>query len=141
MLKRYAIWNRQDDIYTPGVNKELKGLTYSTAAGTARYSAAEWLEIHPVPPTATVVCAAGDYNGAFFSTVGQMVAIYASRGVDFSACSTDTEKLEAIEAWEDAQNAPADPTESSPEERIAAALELANVMNMPTVNDDDPDAE
>ena len=30
---------------------------------------------------------------------------------------------------------------NTPEERIAAALELSNVMNMPTVNDDDPDAE
>lgn len=34
-----------------------------------------------------------------------------------------------------------DQTESTPEERIAAALELANVINLPDINSDDPDAE
>lgn len=65
-----------------------------------------------------------------------------SLGVDRTGM-TDAEAVEAVaEAWYQAElDAEGDPTESSAEERIAAALELANVMNMPTVNEDDPDAE
>lgn len=84
-----------------------------------------------------VICSAGEINGGFFGTLGQMVAMCESQGVDFSAATTDEEKLEMIEAWEDAQNV--QDTTPSAEERIAAALELQNVMNMPVVNDEDPD--
>lgn len=128
MAKRYAIWDKQSPIITP-IGEVL--------------TAAQWVERYPVAgvPSITVVCAAGETNGGFFGTLGQMVQMYEAQGADFSAASTDEEKLEVIEAFEDARNDPGDLTESAPEERIAAALELANVMNMPVVNEDDPDAE
>ena len=139
MATKYAIWNRQGEIYTPGTDPKLKGFTYSTAAGTSRFTAEEWLTLHPAPPSAVIVCAAGDYNGGFFGTLGQMVQVYTAAGADFSEAVTDEDKLDVIEAFE--ATAGGDPTESTPEERIAAALELNNVLQMPTVNDDDPDAE
>lgn len=128
MLKRYAIWDKVSPIITP-IGEVL--------------SPEQWVDRYPVAavPSITVVCAAGETNGGFFGTLGQMVQMYEAQGADFSEATTDEEKLEVIEAWEDAMNDPGDITESSPEERIAAALELANVMNMPVVNDDDPDAE
>ena len=89
----------------------------------------------------TVICAAGEINGGFFGTLGQLVQRYESLGADFSEAETDAEKLAVIEAFEDELNDPGDLTESTPEERIAAALELANLMNMPEVNSDDPEEE
>lgn len=139
MATKYAIWNKRDEVYTPGTDKNLQGFTYSTAAGTSRFTAAEWLSIHPAPPSAVIVCAAGDYNGGFFGTLGQMVQVYTAAGADFSGAVTDEDKLDVIEAFETTMGG--DPDESTPEERIAAALELSNVLQMPTVNDDDPDVE
>lgn len=128
MLTRYAIWDKQSPVITP-IGEVL--------------TAEEWIGRYPVAgvPSVTVVCAAGEINGGFFGTLGQMVQMYEAQGADFSEAVTDEEKLEVIEAFEDAMNDPGDLTESTPEERIAAALELSNVMNMPVVNDDDPDAE
>ena len=87
----------------------------------------------------TIVGGVAPMNGAFFGVLAQMVQMYTGMGADFSEAATDEEKLEVIEAFEDAMNAPSD--ESTPEERMAAALELANAIAMPTVNDDDPDLE
>ncbi len=126
MLKRYAIWDKETPIITP------IGEYLTAEQWKARYPAAN-------APTVTVVCAAGEINGGFFGTLGQMVALYESMGADFSEATTAEEKLEVIEAFEDRMNEPSD--ESTPEERIAAALELNNAINMPTVNEDDPDAE
>ena len=108
MTKRYAIWNKEDMIITP-VGEVL--------------SAEEWIARYPVAavPTITVVCAAGEINGGFFGTLGQMVQMYEAQGCDFSECKTDEEKLEAIEAFEDEMNKPS--TAPSAEERQAAALE------------------
>lgn len=139
MANKYAIWNRQDEVYTPGTDPALQNFTYSTPAGTSRFTAAEWLQLHPAPPSAVIVCAAGDFNGGFFGTLNQMVQVYTAAGADFSEAVTDEDKLDVIEAFE--ATGGGDPTESTPEERIAAALELSNVLNMPTVNEDDPDEE
>lgn len=108
MLKRYAIWDKVSPIITP-IGEVL--------------TAEKWIERYPVAgvPSITVVCAAGEINGAFFGTLGQMVQMYTAQGADFSACITDEEKLEVIEAFEDAMNAPS--TEPTAEERQAAALE------------------
>ncbi len=123
-LKRYAIWDKTSPIITP-VGEVL--------------TAEQWIERYPVAsvPSIVVICSAGEINGGFFGTLGQMVQMYTAHGADFSEATTDIEKLEVIEAFEDEMNAPSnDPTA---EERIAAALELNNVMNMPVVNEDDPD--
>lgn len=126
MANRYAIWDKESQIITP-IGEVL--------------SAEQWVARYPMAglPQVTVICSAGEINGGFFGTLGQMVQMYEAQGADFSEAQTDEEKLEIIEAWEDAMNDPGDLTESTPEERIAAALELANVINMPVVNDDDPD--
>ena len=116
MAKRYAIWNKQAPILTP-VGEVL--------------SAAQWVERYPVAgiPSITVVCAAGEVNGGFFGTLGQMEQLYAAQGCDLSACATAEEKLAAIEAFEDALNAPS--TEPTTDERIAAALEYQVMASLP----------
>ena len=126
MLKRYAIWDKVSPIITP-VGEVL--------------TAEQWIARYPVAgiPLITIVCSAGDINGGFFGVLSQMVLMYEAQGADFSEATTDEEKLEVIEAFEDAQNESIN--EPSPEERIAAALELNNVLNMPAVNDDDPDLD
>ena len=123
-MKRYAIWDKTSPIITP-IGEVL--------------TPAQWIERYPVAGLAsvTVVCAAGEVNGGFFGTLGQMVAMYEAQGADFSGATTPEEKLAVIEDFEDAQTG--DATESTAEERIAAALELANLINMPDENDDDPD--
>lgn len=107
-MKRYAIWNKQDPILTP-IGEVL--------------TAEQWIQRYPIAgvATITVVCGAGEINGAFFGTLGQMVQMYEAQGADFSACTTAEEKLEVIEAFEDEMNTPS--TEPSAEERQAAALE------------------
>ena len=125
-LKRYAIWDKQSQIITP-IGEVL--------------TPAQWIDRYPIAglETVTVVCAAGEINGAFFGTLGQMVQMFEAQGADFSEATTDIEKLEVIEAFEDAINAPSD--ESTAEERIAAALEYNNMLNSPVINTDDPDEE
>lgn len=112
-MKRYAIWNKIDPIITP-IGEIL--------------SPEQWIDRYPVAGlnTITVVCAAGEVNGAFFGTLGQMVQMYEAQGCNFSTCTTAEEKLAAIEAFEDAMNTPS--TEPTSEERIAAALEYQNAI-------------
>lgn len=115
-MKRYAIWDKQSPIITP-IGEVL--------------TAEQWKERYPVAgiPSITVVCGAGEINGAFFGTLGQMVQMYTAQGADFSACITNEDKLDVIEAFEDAMNAPSN--ETSAEERIAAALEYQVMASLP----------
>ena len=116
MLKRYAIWDKKSPIITP---------IYEVLTPE------QWIQRYPAAgiSSITVVCAAGETNGAFFGTLGQMVHMYEAQGCDFSACNTDEKKLEAIEAFEDAMNAPS--TEPTTDERIAAALEYQVMASLP----------
>lgn len=127
-LKRYGIWDKTSSVITP--------------SGEV-FTAAQWKERYPVAAmnNIVVVCGAGEMNGSFFGTLGQMVQMYEAMGADFSEAITNIEKLEVIEAFEDARNTPPDTGESTPEERIAAALEYANLLNSPVVNPDDPDLD
>ena len=113
---RYAIWNKVDPIITP-IGEVL--------------SAEQWISRYPVAGVEgiTIVCGAGEINGSFFGTLGQMVLNYENAGCDFSACTSDEEKLRVIEAFEDAQNAPSE--EVTAEERIAAALEYQVMASLP----------
>ena len=115
-MKRYAIWNKIDPIITP-IGEVL--------------SATQWIERYPVAGvnSITVVCGAGEINGAFFGTLGQMVQMYEAQGADFSSCETNEDKLEVIEAFEDMMNAPSN--EATAEERIAAALEYQVMTSLP----------
>lgn len=116
-MTKYAIWNKQDPILTP-IGEAL--------------TAEQWIQRYPVAgvDTITVVCAAGEINGAFFGTLGSMVELYTNQGCDFSNCETAEDKLAAIEAFEDAREAEAAAAaqaaaeaEASNAERTAAALE------------------
>lgn len=124
-MSRYAIWDKQSSVITP--------------SGKV-FSAEEWMEKYPVAriDSIKIVCAGGEINGAFFGTFGQMKETYANYGCDFSDCITDQDVLDAIEAFETADHSDG---ESTPEERIAAALELNNLLNTPVVNTDDPDED
>jgi len=88
---RYAIWNKQDPIITP-IGEVL--------------TPEQWIQRYPVAglPSITVVCAAGEINGAFFGTLGQMKHNYEEMGVDFSQCETDMDVLEVIDAYEKSAN-------------------------------------
>jgi hypothetical protein len=123
-MKRYAIWNKKDPIITP-IGEVL--------------TAEKWIERYPVAgvPSITVVCSAGEINGGFFGTLGQMVQMYENQGADFSACETAEDKLAVVEAFEDAMNTP-DPNAVSNEEltatslaSIAASMEYQNMMTLP----------
>lgn len=115
-MKRYVIWNKQDPIITP-IGEVL--------------TAEQWIQRYPVAgiDSITVLCAAGEINGAFFGTLGQMVDIYTKQGCEFIDCITDEEKLAAIEAFDDAREAAekaaaeAVANQPSAEERQATALE------------------
>ena len=115
-MSRYTIWDKQSPIITP-IGEVL--------------TAEQWIQRYPVAGVSSikVVCAGGEINGAFFGTLGQMVQMYEAQGADFSACSTDDDKLAVIEAFEDAMNAPS--TEPTTEERIAAALEYQVMTSLP----------
>lgn len=119
MANRYAIWNKKDAIITPTGNV---------------LTAEQWKEKYPVAvlENITVVCSAGEINGGFFGTLGQMVQMYTNMGADFTGAYTDEEKLEVIEAFEDAQNQP--DTTPSVEERTAAALEFIALNSLPDTN-------
>lgn len=126
-MNKYAIWNKTDPILTP-IGEVL--------------TAEDWIKRYPIAgmPTITVVCAAGEINGAFFGTLGQMVQMYEKQGADFSACTTAEEQLEVIEAFEDSMNAPS--TEVSNEEltatslaSIAASMEYQNMLTLDDVEE------
>ena len=116
MLKRYAVWDKQSPVIVP--------------TGKV-FTAAQWKEKYPVAAleSITVVCAAGEINGGFFGTLGQMVQMYTAQGADCSACETAEDKLAVIEAFEDARNAAVE--NPTAEERIAAALEYQVMASLP----------
>ena len=58
-MQRYAIWDKKSNIITP-IGEVL--------------TPEQWIERYPAAglDTVTVVCSAGEINGAFFGTLGQM---------------------------------------------------------------------
>ena len=104
--KKYVVWDKTSNVITP-IGEVL--------------SPEQWMDRYPVAGSLTTVCAGGDINGAFFGVLSQMVDMYEKQGADFSQCETDQDKLDVIEAFEDARNTPS--PEASNETRIADALE------------------
>lgn len=131
-MKRYAIWNKKDPVITP-IGEVL--------------TAEQWIARYPMAAldSITVICAAGEINGGFFGTLGQMVTMYENEGCDFSNCNTPEEKLVAIEAFEDKRNADsiaASENAKANEEMntmalasIAASMEFQNMMTLDDVED------
>ena len=114
-MKRYAIWDKESQIITP-IGEVL--------------TAEQWLERYPVAKlkNVTVLCAAGEINGGYFGTLNGLKERYEAMGADFSDCTTNEEILQKIENFEDELNA-GSPIPSDTE-RIAAALEYQNLVNM-----------
>lgn len=121
-MSKYAIWNKRDSIITP--------------IGEV-FTAEQWINRYPVAglDSITVVCAAGEINGGFFGTLGQMVQMYGEQGCNFSNCNTDEEKLNAIEDFIKAQEQAIIEAKNEPtaNERIAAALEYQVMSSLPDV--------
>lgn len=127
---KYAIWNKKDNILTP-IGEVL--------------TPKQWIERYPIAgvDSITVICAAGEINGAFFGTLGSMVEMYEKQGADFSACTTDEEKLAVIEAFDDereqAQREASADVISNEEltatslASIAASLEYQNMLTLEDV--------
>ena len=122
MATRYAIWDKVSDIYTPA------GPKLTAEEWIAKYG---WINAPGVVP----IVAAGPINGALIDELGQMKSRYEQQGATFEDTLTDQQLLDVIEAFEDqrneeakiaAQEAAATPTS---EERIAAAMEYANLLN------------
>ncbi|WP_033118138.1 hypothetical protein [Intestinimonas butyriciproducens] len=120
MSRRYQLWDKESQVITP-IGEVL--------------TAGQWMERYPAAAAIPYVLAAGEVNGAFCTPLGQMKQICAQQGCDFSACGTDQEVLDAIEAFEDAQNAPGEAV--SNEEltatslaSIAASLEYQNMLTL-----------
>ena len=111
-MRKYAIWNKQDPILTP-IGEVL--------------TAEQWIERYPIAgvPTVTILCAAGEINGGFFGTLGQMVDIYEKQGCVFTDEMTPEEKLAAIEEFEDTREA----EEKAKAEEKAAAEAYNNEMS------------
>lgn len=116
-MKRYAIWNKKDTIYTPS---------------GAKFTAEEWITRHPIAenPDIIIICSAGTYNGAFFGTLGQLKDMCEAEGCDFSDCESNEAILNKIEAFMDEQQAKVK-DEPSVEERTAAALEFIAMSSLP----------
>lgn len=133
-MKKYAIWNKRDAVLTP--------------VGEV-FTADQWIQRHPAAGLdhVVVVCSAGEINGGFFGTLGQLVEVYENKGCDFSKCVTPEDKLEAIETFDEAQRiAAADAARVAAEREatnaeisatslasIAAQLEYQNMMTLEDV--------
>lgn len=112
-MRRYAIWNKTDHVITPR-GEEL--------------TAEQWLARYPWAGREGVkmVISAGVINGGVALEFEATKAMYQRMGAAITDEMTDDEVLQAIEDFED------NPPEAEPtvEERIAAALEYQNLMNM-----------
>lgn len=112
--KRYVIWDEVSQVITP-IGEVL--------------SAEQWMERYPMAKLdgLQLVVAGGQINGAFCGVYSEMVDMYERMGCDFSACTTQQEHLDAIEAFEDARNNQS--SDAVPDQtRIADALEDMVVM-------------
>lgn len=117
MAKRYAIWDKVSDIYTP-IGEKLTAEEW-----IARYG---WINAAGAVP----VVAAGLINGALIDELGQMKTRYEQMGATFDEGLSNEQLLDAIETWEDEQSSKPVETEPTAEERIAAALEYQNLLSL-----------
>lgn len=125
-MKRYKIWDKQSDIITPGIDQN----------GKQRWTAQEYIEHHAQwasLPDVKVIITGGVINGGVFMEFDSTVDFYKKQGVNITDNMTDEEILDAIEYWEDH---PPEPVEDETDlllERVAAALEFNNILNLPDI--------
>lgn len=129
-LKRYSLWDKKTPVVCPS------GEVFTPEQWIERYPVAAFDNVH-------IVGGAGLVNGSYYGVLEQMVEMYSNQGCNFTDCTTPLEFLERIEEFEDwqAEQAAIPSDISTPEERIAAALETQVMLSMVTVNDDDPDLD
>lgn len=115
-MKRYQIWDKKSKVITP-IGEVL--------------TPEQWIERYPMAGMDDIklIIGGGTINGSVCMEFTQTVDMYEKMGCDFSACTTDEEILDAIEAFEIAMNT-VDTSVASTDERIAAALEAQLMMNM-----------
>lgn len=116
MAKRYAIWDKVSDVYTP-VGEKLTAEQWISRYG--------WINA----PGAIPVVAADVINGSLIDELGRMKTRCEQRGATFDEELSNEQLLDAIEAFEDEMNKPS-AQEASAEERIAAALEYQNLLSL-----------
>ena len=124
-MGRYKVWDKKEGIYTPGVDRNGKG----------HWSAEEYIESHApwaALPGVKVIIGGGTINGTVFMEFQQTVEQYKRMGAQISDGMSDDEILAAIEIFEDT---PPDEPEPTPEERIAAALELQCLLALPDMDE------
>jgi hypothetical protein len=117
---RYKIWDKKSDIFTPGVDPK---------TGKGQWTAADYIAAKApwaANPAIKVIVGGGAINGSVFMCFDDAVEHYKRAGAAISDGMSDVAILAAIEAFEDT---PA-PSIPSAEERMAAALEFANILNM-----------
>lgn len=110
---KYAIWNKEDTIYTPS------GEEFTAEQWKERY---KWVK----NPSVKAVIAAGVFNGGFMAEFNMFRDFYKKQGAAITDDMTDEEVLAAAEAWDDRVVEP----EATAEERIAAALEFQNLNSL-----------
>jgi hypothetical protein len=110
---RYKIWNGQDNLVTP------IGEVLTPAQVIERFPAAGIAGIK------FIICDAPISMGVFMEFEATK-RHYKQLGVPITPSMSDQEVLDAISEWEENPPAP----EPSAEERIAAALEYQNLLNM-----------
>lgn len=119
-MPKYAIWDKQDDIFTLGKDKE---------TGKMRWTAREYID-QKAPwadnPNVKVIVGGGAINGTMFMEFEATKDFYIKQGMPIPDGTTDEEILTLMEEWD---NRPPDTTPTS-EERIAAALEYQNLMTL-----------
>lgn len=118
-MAKYQIWNRHDKVITP--------------SGEV-FTPEQWIAKHPMAGIESLktVISGNTINGSLFYEFTDFVNRALKAGCDFTGCVSDQDCLDAIESFEEEQAALAMAAAEEPtaEERIAAALELQNLMAM-----------
>lgn len=116
-MKRYQIWDKTSNIITP-IGEVL--------------TPEQWIQRYPMAGIQgiDIIIGGGTINGSVCMEYTQTKDTFEKMGCDFSACTTDQEILDMIEAFEDAMNT-VDDSVVSTDERIAAALEAQVMLSMP----------
>ena len=121
-MAKYQIWNRKDTIITP--------------SGEV-FTPEQWIAKHPVTGVESIkTVISGDViNGSLLYEFTGFVKRMEKLGCSFDGCISDQDYLDAIETFEDMQAtlSASAAQEATAEERIAAALELQNLMAMENV--------
>lgn len=117
MTKKYILWDKVSAVYTPG------GTSYTAEEWINKYN---WIKA----PGAIPVMLAGVINGGFIGELNSMKRRCEQQGATFDNNLDNESLLAAIEDWENEQTANSDTIVVSPEERLAAAVEFQNLMNM-----------